>query len=535
MFSDAATGGAAGGAGSGALHVPRADSRWSAGACAHCGLIPPAVALSGCSRCHREWYCCREHQKAHFARHKTACKAIAKLMASDEAQRRGAAVTDGPGISDFCQWSLSTLRTSLASSRADSIGAEGRDPHVRAMLLDPRVCCVCCKMETMSGGPTGIRAAATRHQIELVACGVCRSAWHCSSRDCAGSFEESHGPGKSTECRAAALMSKANAMSAPTEGETTYGPQWVLQRALESHITQLPADWTEYHKQCAWDRLTPTTALDGVRVVASNEASYPMLIMRGLRAVSFVDLLTAKTVRIHVVGLRQSPLMPQYEQLLHLLPSAQHLWIRFVGPQLPEASKIVTSGWATRVLGHDDADTSYGKNSDVSGKDIRCLKCQSGQREVHCAFARGTYHQHLFRASWASPTMPPEEYEPTGPPDLIVCFNSGIHQHPLCGPGDTWAPTLAMWVTMNVPIVLSAATKSEATKCARRMQESGFHIAVEPTANTLHGTIPRRSSRWQCWDHDNSWWLMAVPDSAIDAEVEELREATRQADSAARS
>lgn len=56
-----------------------------------------------------EWYCCREHQKEHFARHKTGCKEYLKAIEglSVEESRLHALPTGDPFIDDVGQfWSV---------------------------------------------------------------------------------------------------------------------------------------------------------------------------------------------------------------------------------------------------------------------------------------------------------------------------------------------------------------------------------------------------------------------------------------------
>ena len=50
--------------------------------CGHCGFTEGANAkkLMKCGRCHNAFYCCREHQKREWPRHKESCDIFAAMF-----------------------------------------------------------------------------------------------------------------------------------------------------------------------------------------------------------------------------------------------------------------------------------------------------------------------------------------------------------------------------------------------------------------------------------------------------------------------
>lgn len=472
--------------------------RFFAGACDVCGRTPPDVALSGCARCRRVFYCSKAHQREGWAHHRRLCRALNKLLAAPAVAEAAAAVST--------RQQLLTFSKQLVALCAQRLGGplQPRDVEV---LVHPRVCCVCfgglIRVDRGAGGAgkagdagAGAAAAAYRLAADVEPCRRCRQAWCCATAACRAKFAKVH-PLGGEACMDGLMALVCNQVPTPDGNPLVYLPPHV-----DEAYAPAPASWEEYFARTEWPALvTPA------RVLASAPVSYVLAMLRGLEWLSGeragVDVAAGKSLRLHVVGAALQPELTtilRYELLLHMLPALRSLHLRFVGPALQhvlpaDAALAAEMGFtpaprdATEVL-----DTAY----DASRQRM-CPKCSSRGSELHVALSTGQWHEFAARAVARSGaeeddarSVPFEEaFEPLGgAPDAIVAFHPLFHGSPSADGDSTWTPTLELAHKLRIPVIVTAFTEDDAEMDRARLEAAGYRIARGPESNPLRSQLP---------------------------------------------
>eukprot|EP01137_Pigoraptor_chileana_P000747 Opistho-2@37400 len=176
--------------------------------------------------------------------------------------------------------------------------------------------------------------------------------------------------------------------------------------------------------------------------------SQPATILRALANTIGADALRQKeTLVVHVVGAA----MPEvnmclvYEEILHVLPALNSLRIVLIGPDLPE-------------FGHIDEESL-----------TCCPACTSAGRTRKLSVCHELYHELVPKLQEAA--------DGRERPDVIVAFNSGIHE----AETDLWAPTLDLLARTAGVCVFTSYTRGECDLDEAVLRDKGMEI-VQPAA-----------------------------------------------------
>ncbi|KAJ3653914.1 hypothetical protein Zmor_013139 [Zophobas morio] len=109
---------------------------------------------------------------------------------------------------------------------------------------------------------------------------------------------------------------------------------------------------------------------------------------------------------------------------------------------------------------------------------LKCAECKAKNFVGTVVKIKGLYHDHV-------------NYIPR--PDLIVCFNSGLHEF-MDSKGDTWKKSIPKLVGFRgVPTMLTAYTETELKKDVGRFKESHINYIVTPQRNPFSSLRPNRN------------------------------------------
>jgi hypothetical protein len=181
------------------------------------------------------------------------------------------------------------------------------------------------------------------------------------------------------------------------------------------------------------------------------------LLSQPLTCLHAMDLLDWKsfnrkisTLRIHVVGAEGYELPPTcvWEEILHCLPGVQELTVEFIGPEARKKKESPTQSMGC------------------------CPDCESKGRKRNFGVFSYTYHDFLAKY-------------PTKMPDLIVAFNTGMHEVDT----GSWKQSLRTMLGMGVPCYFTSFQETEAA--------DGLEVLRQMNAKILHhGTNPFRDMHW---------------------------------------
>jgi splicing suppressor protein 51 len=157
-----------------------------------------------------------------------------------------------------------------------------------------------------------------------------------------------------------------------------------------------------------------------------------------------------KELTIHIVGAYTYELPAQgriWKEVMHCLPGVQTLTIYFVGPKA--CQKIVSP---TREI------PSFSCGC--------CPECEAKKKERFQGQYAYTYHEY------AKKYLSREKHKK---PDLIVAFNSGIHEVVT----ESWTTSLKVMFDLNVLAYFTSYTKGEATRDFVLLEKLGANLLQE--------------------------------------------------------
>lgn len=450
--------------------------------------------LSRCSSCQAVSYCSRWHQRLDWPRHRAACRWLRRNMDAFMPPATGTVADPETETS----WNLS--RATLA---VDMCRALGRALSVfeRELIQFAPVCEVCrryCR-----------RRRADDSSLGQLQCLECHSAFYCS-RECLKRDEKRH----RRWCSPLLMALRCDQREArqglvepvlSSEVQTEYNP---LSGGVDAFISP-DRDQTDSDSIGVSQHATLDSVFQSERLTFPLSVLFALQRLAGTNHASRVDLATRRTLTIHVIGAKvlvECVGVIKWELLLHRLPALQRLHLVFVGPELFEGcgQELEEDGGevtASPLEGVDDSGAT------------RCDDCAAKNRLVIHELRAITYHEYCTTTQSTETDQPSHDggSNPRGSqPDLLVCFNAGLHEHEREGEAeDCWLPSLpflngeaGLGQPPPPPLLLTAYTRDELDRDVARLPD--MCVAVGPLQNPYAGLRPyrdpeRRSSGADCF------------------------------------
>jgi mitochondrial splicing suppressor protein 51 len=178
--------------------------------------------------------------------------------------------------------------------------------------------------------------------------------------------------------------------------------------------------------------------------LATDTLSRPLSIIAALED---IGLVSKEKITLHVIGAagKEMAEMMLMEELLHLLPSLNHLDILYIGPNTP----VLNSPFEYETI---DLDC--------------CPTCKSRNRRRSVTLYRALYHDFAQSPHYRKP-------------DLAVLFHSGRSQ----AEEASWAPTTRYLLDSATMTLCTAYTLREAMEEYAELHQLGAKFLVEPEVN----------------------------------------------------
>ncbi|KAF7974783.1 hypothetical protein HWV62_11265 [Athelia sp. TMB] len=211
--------------------------------------------------------------------------------------------------------------------------------------------------------------------------------------------------------------------------------QWAPDRVLAGSASSsptlpaLPSSWEAYFDTTSCPYTSNPSIL---RTMLTISLYMPLTILNALHSFKIVP---GPRMVVHVLGARMDFEMQYggmaFEELMHQLPWVQELVLELIGP----------------AVGTDDSTIPMDC----------CPKCTRAGRKRTYKVANALYHDYLPRARTI--------------PDLVVAFNSGLHESP-----DSWKPTVDLIMARKFPAVFTSYNVSEAARDAEQVGRMGARV-----------------------------------------------------------
>ena len=162
------------------------------------------------------------------------------------------------------------------------------------------------------------------------------------------------------------------------------------------------------------------------------------------------------TFVIHIVGANVSyeiPPTPVWEEIPHLFPSIQKFHVIFIGPDVH---------WNGALIEVDN-----------------CPDCVEKRRKRFCGIVRSTYEDYFNGLADKHSFMKP---------DLVMMFNSGVHEHGEYGP---WRGALDVILDEGFPMCSTSYSLNEANLDMEIWNSVDANVTMGPTANPYRCLVPR--------------------------------------------
>lgn len=352
-------------------------------------------------------------------------------------------LADGAGIVDNGQWLRHRASQTLALRLM--LGRELRQ-HEKEMIFFPPVCERCHKFSPAD-------------QLE---CDLCHSAVYCGAQHA-----------RQDKPRHARWCAQLKLALACERHESLHGlADPPILPDVDDVFTPLPENITAMltSQILAEKEVVPEGAfVDPVLIAFLTERlSFPLTVLYGLLKADClsVPIQEMEQLTVHLVGaqmLVECLGIIKWEYLVHRLPRLQSVRLVFVGPEL-------FRGCGRHVTGAvEDSGAT------------RCDQCMARKRSIVHEMRPVTYHQYYAGEHWSRP-------------DVVVCFNSGIHEFSE-REEDTWRESLPLLVRdSQTPLLLTAYTRSELQKDLDVLEKwvPDMEGAVEVHRNPFGSTKPVR-------------------------------------------
>ncbi|KAJ3281790.1 hypothetical protein HK104_011275 [Borealophlyctis nickersoniae] len=429
--------------------------------CFNCNRNPEATGnrLATCTACRRVRYCDAACQVADWQTHRTLCSAIARSRKAMKKDRKDHPVyyieeeSDSPMTKDEyikqLEEDLQLLQQTLRRPLTEN--------ERRLFTLRPK-CNVCF-----------------RRGDKLKPCSECRVIFYCRAHSAhLQSHQERYCGIYRNLNETESLVFAMNEAAANEEALDRLFPLWIPTGfPIPPH--SIPTTWTDYFSLRPPPQPRKSHHADAVRRRYTSTLTQPLTIVWALS--HFSILTRAKhSLTIHVVGAGawESAAEPLYEEILHFAPpTLTSLRVLFIGPEcVPTAPK---------------------------GFLPLCDACTAPSNPRSMVLEHYGTPYHTFTS-----------LHPTEHPDLIVSFNSGIHE-----PGEesqSWKPTLELISTSSIrcPWVFTSYNERESRADAARLLEMGAEVCVGPSENPLGS----QEVLVDAWDVDGLYaanmWLVCV-------------------------
>jgi len=409
--------------------------------CAYCMEERPAasaaILLSACSSCKRVAYCSRTCQVADWKKqHKAGCRLFQWF----------ADVAHPSVVPPSLPWSrkLAAADRMFETQAADGKFSEKeRDawPVVRRFLQGARLCSVCGKTDYDFAAAGGGGGSSSSNKPEWVNCPTCKFGWCCSKAH----WEEYRPRHAKAVCDQYLTSTRIGLFEWKHAKKYDDHFEFVPPPPEDAGIGTLtaplwstfPNGWEEYFRTRCPDyyklapQLPPEFFPAGTRVLSQPVTCLYALYQHNV-ADRYWDRAKPADLVLHVVGASPGYELPPtaiWEEITHCLPGIRNLRIAFVGP---EACSFVVDAAEPDAVDWMDS--------------VTCPACQSRNRTRSIALFGMTYHAYRASNKWE------------GKPDLIVAFNTGMHEE--CT--ESWKQSLAAMLDLGVPALFTSFNKLEA-------------------------------------------------------------------------
>lgn len=349
--------------------------------CHVCKRFGDGVRLKRCGGCKMIAYCDQQHQKQHWAQHKSLCKAIQNVLRVYRIENRGVTLEEWRNIKmNFMLLVLLKLGRRLKL-------------YEKQMFMLSRECAVCYE----------------RNGQLLEDCQKCAASYCKSHKDSIAHRDT---------CASLELCFRLDLL---TMEENFHLPDQYLRHTSDADTCQDMNDFIKFiyrniqtHSEKIFD--------DTLAAIDSIFLTRPLTIFHAMQLLNYVP--KRKDLVIHVVAadVAEESTFKIWDILLYLIKTITSLLVIMIGPKLHKVNL-----------------------SDFSNN------CMLLEKKFSLEFHDVLYENYARSPSFIKP-------------DLIVGFNTGIHEHELVSTIETWASSIQMLAKQNCPFITTCYTQQEGEK-----------------------------------------------------------------------
>jgi len=403
-------------------------------------------------------YCCRQHQKDDWKKHKLVCKvlscaSLATAMATD-AEEGERVPHDAATWKDFLVKKMTIMRlAACATGEQDPFAPQFCQDTAPIWYMQAKcLCCFACPFITPS--------------VSLTYCSICNQVAHCASPACAETFASAH---NIESCEKKSLQLAALVMS------NQQGNKIAL--ISNSRRSSFLPSWTAYfrHDIRDFDVHYQLVQMPPVMAMLTESLSLAKTIVRGLHLTYDKDeLASLGKIVIHVLGAtlnEVSSSAARFEEILHDMPQCTELVVSLIGPGV-FVEKQRKETFPCKL----------------------CAACRAAGCNATLHLASGCYHdlQHEAFADVSQAT-------------LLIAMHSGIHDEDggfaglreVIGSTDQqvsltsmWRPTVELVARADKPAIFTSFNREEAVGDEHTLLRMGAKVHSSHHLNPFRGLFP---------------------------------------------
>ncbi|KAK4544466.1 hypothetical protein LTR36_004357 [Oleoguttula mirabilis] len=191
-------------------------------------------------------------------------------------------------------------------------------------------------------------------------------------------------------------------------------------------------------------------------LLATDSLTMPLTILAALED-AVPGLPSIATLTLHIVGAagKEFRRLKLFEEILHLLPTVEHLRVVLVGPESPGSSAGQTGDYEQDI----ELDC--------------CSTCTANGRRRTVTSFQGGYHEYAAKPAYTKP-------------DLAVLLHSGRSQAHV----KEWEPSTRFLVDSGTRTLCTTYTEREAREETAELDELDARFMVRPEVNKWRGLAP---------------------------------------------
>ncbi|RUP24232.1 hypothetical protein BC936DRAFT_138937 [Jimgerdemannia flammicorona] len=439
---------------------PSFPARWTrlsiAGqACTTCKTPPPPErSLLRCTRCKRAYYCSEDCARAHFPHHKKLCRILAALLFN---------YIDEQPCEDLAEWNRRVADRMVQLSNHLERRLDYQEQNL--MLFEPR--CHVCFVTALA-----LELEISQDNVNprtLIPCPKCRIIACCSEAHW-DSYRSRH----DTVCDKYVLSVSCDNLLFKHDDIRWMQKEYVPVDGPGSYPPLPTGGWPSYFSWRQFPEVLsdPEETATAYRTLLTDRLSQPLTILSALQLAQEPSALRAlPTLTIHLAGASQHEILASWatEEIMHCIPALQSLHTVLIDPTL-DSKPIINLSLAV------------------------CPTCTTRSRSRIFSTHALTYHDFVSSPHYTRP-------------DLVVCFNSGLHEVD----GEQWRPTLRHIVDSGIPCAFTSYNKKEVAEDAAVLRELGARIVCGPKRNEWGSEVPLVEPMGVDVFYGNStWWFVVM-------------------------